>query len=65
MIVYTGEHYVVDVVAGVAYALIAWWIVQRIRDRNRPAEPGDGDPEIELIVVPMSGAATAMPVAQR
>jgi hypothetical protein len=65
MIVYTGEHYVVDVVAGVAYALIAWWIVQRIRDRNRSAEPGDGDPEIELIVVPMSGAATAMPVAQR
>ncbi|HEX5469075.1 MAG TPA: phosphatase PAP2 family protein [Gaiellaceae bacterium] len=28
-IVYTGEHYVVDIVAGFAFALAAWWLVQR------------------------------------
>jgi hypothetical protein len=27
-IVYTGEHYVVDIVAGFAFALAAWWLVQ-------------------------------------
>lgn len=28
-IVYAGEHYVVDAIAGALYALAAWWIVQR------------------------------------
>jgi hypothetical protein len=27
-IVYTGEHYVVDILAGFAFALGAWWLVQ-------------------------------------
>jgi len=27
-IVYTGEHYVVDILAGFAFALAAWWLVQ-------------------------------------
>jgi hypothetical protein len=31
VIVWTGEHYVTDVIAGVAYALVAWAIVQRVR----------------------------------
>jgi hypothetical protein len=62
MIVYTGEHYVVDAIAGLAYALVAWWIVQRVRDRNRPVEPAGGDPEVELIVVPMHGSTAARPV---
>jgi hypothetical protein len=57
MIVYTGEHYLVDVLAGVVYALVSWWIVQRVRDRNRPAEPSAGEPEIELVRVPMPGSA--------
>src|SRR5262249_52339073 len=64
MIVYTGEHYVVDVLAGFAYALVAWWIVQRLRDRNRPAEPAADDPEVEVIVVPMPRSTAARPVAR-
>jgi len=27
-IVYTGEHYVADILAGFAFALAAWWLVQ-------------------------------------
>jgi hypothetical protein len=29
-VVYTGEHYVVDVLAGVIYALVAWWVLGRL-----------------------------------
>ena len=29
-VVYAGEHYAVDVLAGVVYALVAWWILQRL-----------------------------------
>jgi membrane-associated phospholipid phosphatase len=29
-VVYTGEHYAVDVFAGVVYALVAWWILGRL-----------------------------------
>jgi hypothetical protein len=29
-IVYTGEHYVVDAVAGIAYAIVSWRIVMRV-----------------------------------
>jgi hypothetical protein len=28
-VVYTGEHYVVDAVVGIFYALAAWWLLQR------------------------------------
>jgi hypothetical protein len=63
-IVYTGEHYVVDTLAGIAYALVAWWIVQRLRDRNRRPEPGGGDPEtVELIRVSMRDQQPASPLA--
>ena len=55
----------VDVIAGLAYALVAWWIVQRVRDRNRPVEPTGGDPEVELLVVPMHGSIAARPVLHR
>jgi membrane-associated phospholipid phosphatase len=29
-VVYAGEHYAVDVFAGVVYALVAWWILGRL-----------------------------------
>jgi hypothetical protein len=29
-VVYAGEHYAVDVLAGVLYALVAWWILGRL-----------------------------------
>ena len=29
-VVYAGEHYAVDVMAGVVYALVAWWVLQRL-----------------------------------
>ncbi len=32
-IVYTGEHYVTDILGGVAFSLVAWWIVRRVGDR--------------------------------
>jgi hypothetical protein len=31
VIVWSGEHYVIDVIAGVVYALVSWAIVQRVR----------------------------------
>ena len=36
-IVYTGEHYVVDAIAGAAYALAAWWLVERLLAFGRPS----------------------------
>jgi hypothetical protein len=36
---YTAEHYVVDVLLGWAYALVAVWAVHRAADRLRTAEP--------------------------
>jgi hypothetical protein len=46
-IVYMGEHYLVDGVAGAAYAVVAWWIVQRFhgRDWKAPAPAAPGEPE--------------------
>ncbi len=39
-IVYTGEHYVIDIAGGVVFALIAWWIVQTVGARIvAPAAP--------------------------
>jgi hypothetical protein len=29
-VVHTGEHYLVDAVVGVFYALAAWWLLQRL-----------------------------------
>ena len=40
IIVYTGEHYVIDIAVGVVFALVAWWIVQtRGRQDRRPGAP--------------------------
>jgi len=33
-IVYTGDHYLVDALAGVVYALAAWWLVRRLLGRE-------------------------------
>jgi hypothetical protein len=33
-IVYTGEHYLFDALVGVAYALVAWWIVHLLLGRE-------------------------------
>lgn len=36
-IVYSGDHYVVDTLAGIVYALAAWWLLQRVaRVARRP-----------------------------
>jgi hypothetical protein len=36
-IVYSGDHYVVDTLAGIVYALAAWWLLQRVaRVGRRP-----------------------------
>jgi hypothetical protein len=54
VIVYTGEHYVVDVIAGILYALVSWVIVQRLRERARHrAGSAGGEPLVEVIRVPM------------
>ena len=40
-LVYTGEHYLVDILLGWAYTLVAVWAVGRVADRlsRRPARP--------------------------
>ena len=52
-IVYTGEHYVVDVLAGIVYALVAWAIVQHVRRRVQAVSAAEGDPAVEVLRVPM------------
>jgi len=36
-IVYTGEHYMVDAIAGALYAAVAWWLVRRLLGREASA----------------------------
>jgi hypothetical protein len=38
-IVYTGEHYFVDALVGGAYAIAAWWLVQRALRVGRESAP--------------------------
>jgi hypothetical protein len=38
VLVYTAEHYVVDILLGWAYALVALWIVNRVADRLAASE---------------------------
>jgi hypothetical protein len=37
-VVYTGEHYLIDAVVGVFYALAAWWLVQRVSGMRKRSE---------------------------
>jgi hypothetical protein len=51
-IVYTGEHYVVDGIVGAAYAVAAWWLVERAlrvgrRGRSEGAQGAGVDLEVE------------------
>jgi hypothetical protein len=39
-VVYTGDHYIVDAIAGAVYALLAWWVVRRFLG----PEPADATP---------------------
>lgn len=55
VIVYSGEHYAIDIVVGVVFALASWEIVRRVAERAQPAGtvPGEAwDPEVELVRVP-------------
>jgi len=36
---YTAEHYVFDILLGWTYTVIAVWVVNRVADRRRRAEP--------------------------
>ena len=36
---YTAEHYVFDILLGWTYTVIAVWVVNRVADRRRQAEP--------------------------
>lgn len=40
-LVYTGEHYVVDLLAGAALAGVMWWIGRRLAHRDRTREPDE------------------------
>jgi|tagenome__1003787_1003787.scaffolds.fasta_scaffold20988573_3 hypothetical protein len=64
VIVYSGEHYVVDILAGVAFSLAAWALVQRVGARLSAAPPGEPSPDaeqpdVEVIRVPASDRAAA------
>jgi len=57
VIVYSGEHYATDIVAGVIASLAAWTIVQRVSARRAPHAPAGGpgeqrEPDVEVIHVP-------------
>jgi membrane-associated phospholipid phosphatase len=41
-LVYLGEHYAVDLVAGVAVAAVAWPAAERLLAKSDSAEPGPG-----------------------
>jgi hypothetical protein len=41
-LVYTAEHYVVDILLGWAYTLVAVWAVQRVADRRRSSVSAAG-----------------------
>jgi membrane-associated phospholipid phosphatase len=45
-VVYTADHWVVDVLAGIAYAVAAyglmWWLIRRRQRRSTPATANDG-----------------------
>jgi PAP2 superfamily len=59
-VVYMGEHYVADAIAGAAYAIVAFWIVQFALGERRPrrsrltrfreARPGDAAAELGVDV---------------
>jgi hypothetical protein len=36
-VVYTGEHYLIDAIVGALYALVAWWVLQRLTASRRIA----------------------------
>ena len=38
-LVYTAEHYLFDILLGWTYTLVAVWVVNRVADRRRRAEP--------------------------
>jgi membrane-associated phospholipid phosphatase len=56
-VVYLGEHYVIDVIAGVTFAVIAWWLMEHVVA-----------PRVAALRPPLQGTAeavTAAPVALR
>jgi PAP2 superfamily len=44
-IVYTGEHYVVDILAGFAFGLAAWWLVEWALSAGRAKRPVSDEAE--------------------
>ncbi len=44
-IVYTGEHYLIDVLVGVVYAFAAWWLLQLTFGAKRALRPAAAAPE--------------------
>jgi hypothetical protein len=59
VIVWTGEHYVVDVIAGVAYAVVSWLAVRWLRERLAMMRTSLGAADAEL----ERSATTPVPVA--
>lgn len=50
-VVYLGEHYAVDVIAGIAYATVAYWVVIHAPGWFRRIVDRAADPELEAGVV--------------
>ena len=50
-VVYLGEHYVADVLAGYAYAAVAYLVVQRIGKRVPRQVPAEIEPASESIAI--------------
>jgi hypothetical protein len=50
VIVYSGEHYVIDIVFGVAFSLAAWRLVQRFAGSGATPQPDADDPRRDVPV---------------
>jgi hypothetical protein len=63
VIVYSGEHYAIDIVMGVIFTLAAWrltLLLERRISAGRPGPPDDaegGDPEVVVVRVPVTEPA--------
>jgi len=47
VIVYSGEHYVIDIVFGVAFSLGAWWLIQRLRTARQAGRASSAERLLE------------------
>jgi hypothetical protein len=68
-IVFTGEHYVVDALAGSTYAAVSWMVVRRLLNADRAARSPRRETtfrtQLELVALSRPGRSDGEPLAAR